>query len=122
VRAVAPESAAVLVHLAPGLREAGNTDAAWDARGTIAAATVALRDRAVARDARVVQHELLHALGLGHVAAWPSVLAAPGARTAGAATPDDVAHGQLIAAVRALARPGRAGRAALPGPPLLAPP
>ena len=57
----------------------------------------------------LVQHELMHVLGLGHTCAWRSVLAdvtrCPG-RSAPAPTPEDVAYTQLLYRVRELQRSG----------------
>lgn len=94
------DSADVVVRVAPGIAEAGLTDASASGDGLMSAALVSLRGRATLRDTRVVQHELLHALGLGHTTAWPSVLAPVGAGGAHAATPADVVHAQLLVAIR----------------------
>jgi hypothetical protein len=55
----------------------------------------------------LVQHEMMHALGLGHTCAWRSVLAdthrCPAMR-APTLTPEDVAHTQLLYRVRDLQR------------------
>ncbi len=57
----------------------------------------------------LVQHEMMHALGLGHTCAWRSVLAdthrCPAMR-APTLTPEDVAHTQLLYRVRDLQRDG----------------
>ncbi|HEX6040053.1 hypothetical protein [Longimicrobium sp.] len=57
----------------------------------------------------LVQHEMMHALGLGHTCAWPSVLAdthrCPDLR-APTLTPEDVAYTQLLYRVRDLQRDG----------------
>lgn len=57
----------------------------------------------------LVQHELMHVLGLGHTCAWRSVLAdvtrCP-SRSAPAPTPEDVAYTQLLYRVREMQRGG----------------
>jgi hypothetical protein len=67
------------VRLDAAIRDAGNTDAGWGSdRAAITAALVVLRGPERLHDARVVHHELLHALGAGHTGAGPSAVAAAG--------------------------------------------
>jgi hypothetical protein len=104
-RPAAPAQALVVVRIVPTLGEAGLTDASWDGDGTIPAAHVALRGRGfLYHDRRVVAHELLHALGFGHTTLWPSLLHP--VRQTPRATPEDVAHGQVVEAMRRLRRRG----------------
>lgn len=81
-------------------------------RGNVEYAGVALqRASAVlaAGGTELVQHEMMHALGLGHTCAWRSVLAdvyrCPDLR-APTLTPEDVAYTQLLYRVRELQRDG----------------
>lgn len=95
----------VTVHVTPGLSALGLTTLAYDAGdGVIGGAHVEFRTPAAAADPRVVAHELLHALGFGHVRGWPSVLAPTGAWGATAPTAADVAYGQLFEGARRAAR------------------
>jgi hypothetical protein len=89
----------VLVRADPTLRDAGLTTIVSGEDGISYAAvrfqTVALFTQ---RGGDVVQHEMLHSVGIGHTCSWPSVMApagCPGQRTE-TATPQDVAHVQLL--------------------------
>ena len=57
------------------------------------------RTRSYARDAGIVTHELLHALGIGHTERQESVMRVGGS-ILGRASPEDVAYGRLLYAVR----------------------
>jgi len=54
-------------------------------------------------ESRIATHELMHAIGLGHTGAWPSVM---GANTGANNSPtvDDVAYAQLYYAIARLQR------------------
>ena len=105
LRLVASDSAQVVVRLDASIRDAGNTDAGWGSdRAAIGSALVVLRGPERLRDGRVVHHELLHALGAGHTGSWPSAVAAAGRVGAARPTAADVAHAQIVAAVRAVSR------------------
>jgi hypothetical protein len=102
----------VLVRVNPGLGATGLTTLAWTGAGgagaadagRIGGARVEFRTRAAGADGRVVQHELLHALGFGHARAWASVLSPPGGAWAERATAADVAYGLAFEGARRQAR------------------
>jgi hypothetical protein len=101
----------VLVRVNPGLGATGLTTLGWTgaalggaAGGRVGGARVEFRSRAAGADARVVQHELLHALGFGHARGWASVLAPPGGAWAARATAADVAYGQAFEGARRQSR------------------
>jgi hypothetical protein len=98
------ESADVTVALAPGLPAAGMTTLSYDGSGVVAGARVEFRSASAAADPRVAAHELLHALGFGHARGWSSLVGLAGYGGPETATPADVAHGQLLEAVRRAAR------------------
>jgi hypothetical protein len=91
----------ILVKTDGGMRSAGLTLISWNERGRAYDGALYVQRASMLGDARVVAHELLHALGLGHATAWYSVMSvAPNG--AGRATRVDVAHVQLLLRVRAL--------------------
>ena len=81
-------------------------------RGDVEYAGVALQRASAALAAggtELVQHEMMHALGLGHTCAWRSILADTNrcpAMRAPTLTPEDVAYTQLLYRVRDLQRDG----------------
>jgi hypothetical protein len=69
--------------------------------GDVTEADVAFRSRALLRNAGIVTHELMHALGLGHTDRQESVMRSGGSLPTRVSA-DDVAYGRLLYAVRAL--------------------
>jgi hypothetical protein len=102
--AAAGESPDVLVGLSPGIGAAGLTTLGYDGAGLVSGARIEFRSTATAADARVVAHELVHVLGFGHARGWPSLVGLSGYAGPGAVTAADVAHGQLLEAIRRAAR------------------
>jgi len=108
----APEDV-ILVESDPRLRRVG-----WGSTisqtGDIIYGAIRVRDPGVfsGRDGpRLVKHELLHALGVGHTCAWRSVMAQLpecSARGADAPTPEDVAYYEVLSYTRELQRAHRA--------------
>jgi len=94
-----PEDVGIGVAVDPSLHSQGLTFVTWNAEGDVYDGDVAFRSVALLHDPRVVAHEMLHALGLGHTNAWASVMSNAMGRV-GRATPGDVAYGQLLFAVR----------------------
>jgi hypothetical protein len=102
--AAAGEAPDLVVRVTPGLSAAGMTTLSYDGGGVVAGARVEFRSAATAADPRVAAHELLHALGFGHARGWPSLLGVAGHAGPAAATAADVAHGQLLEAIRRATR------------------
>jgi hypothetical protein len=98
----------MLVSLDPTLRGDG-WGSSGEQGGDILGAAVLLRSRALLSgpDAEaLVGHELMHALGFGHTCAWSTVVSdrrCPGRRAA-RPSPQDVAHAEVLWAVRRLER------------------
>ena len=92
----------ILVTVNRRLPAAGKTFITHDASGRIYEALVTVGQREYLGDARVTMHELMHAIGLGHTAAWPSVMGP----MAGLERPsaEDVAYAQLYYAISRLQR------------------
>jgi hypothetical protein len=89
----------ITVTVEPNARSAGMTYITYDSQGGIYEATIAVRSAAYLGDARLVTHELMHALGFGHATSWFSVTNASPASTAHV-TPLDVGHAQLLYRLR----------------------
>jgi hypothetical protein len=110
VPASAPRDAewwGITAQVTPGLHAAGFATVSWNGEGEIGDALVEVRSYALLGDRHVVGHELLHALGFGHVSRWRSVLG--GAAHAphegpSALSLEDVAYGRLLDAARRVAR------------------
>jgi len=85
------------VRLDRSIPGAGITFISWDGDGNIFEGSVRFRGSREMRIAPVVQHELMHVLGFGHTAAWPSAMET---RSVGARglTREDVAYAQLLIA------------------------
>jgi hypothetical protein len=94
----------LLVSAEPTLAEHG-LGSAVSQRGDIFFGAVRLRTSGLLHSTdgqRLLIHELLHALGLGHTCSWRSIMAdgrCPGRRSSGL-TAEDVAHLELLLAVR----------------------
>jgi hypothetical protein len=85
----------------PRIPPSAVTWASWRASGDLNDARVGVRTTSDFRNAPLIAHEMLHALGFGHAVEWRSVmtrLASPGVATL---TAQDVAYVQLIYRVRA---------------------
>ena len=99
----------ILVRIDPALRSAG-LGVVISNGGDISYGVVRIqRVSALGRPegARLVAHELMHALGFGHTCEWRSVMADLDrcrALASALPTPEDVAHAQLLHRVRALQR------------------
>jgi hypothetical protein len=98
--AAAGEVPDLTVRVTPGLSAAGVTTLTYEGTGVVAGGRIEFRSAAQAADPRVAAHELFHALGFGHARGWPSLLGLSGHGGPVEATAADVAHGQLLEAVR----------------------
>jgi hypothetical protein len=77
----------------------GVTYVTWSNDGSVYEARVFFQRQDVFHDERVVQHEMMHALGFGHTSAWGSILnVEPGVRKLSA---QDVAYAQVAMRSRA---------------------
>ncbi|HEX7018391.1 MAG TPA: hypothetical protein VF159_00160, partial [Gemmatimonadaceae bacterium] len=91
----------LVVRVDPTLTTEGLTFVSWAADGEVFEGTTSFRRVADLRDASIVGHELLHLLGFGHTAAWPSTLAVDAIHPR-VVTAEDAAYAQLLVALRAL--------------------
>jgi hypothetical protein len=94
-----PGAVGIVVRVDPTIHSAGLTFVTWGAEGDIYDGDVSVRSPALLHDQRVVTHEMLHALGLGHTPSWASVMSNASLRLP-RATALDVAHGQVMHQVR----------------------
>lgn len=97
----------ILVTVNRRMSAAGKTFVTYDATGRIYEALVTVSERQFLGQPRVASHELMHAIGLGHTGAWPSVM---GPITSGIDSPsvEDVAYAQLYYAISRLQRDNEA--------------
>ena len=93
------EGWSVTVSLNPAEDTPGVTFITYDGRGDLFDATVVFRMSVLLADERVVTHELLHALGFGHVVGWHSVMSTA-YQTVARATATDIAYAQLFYRMR----------------------
>jgi hypothetical protein len=77
------------------------TWASWTASGDLNDARVAVRKPADLRNAALIAHEMLHALGFGHAVEWRSVMTGVASPSVTTLTAQDVAYVQLIHRLRA---------------------
>ena len=89
----------IIVTVEPMAGSAGMTFVTYDSFGAIYEVTVAIRVRSYFADARLISHELMHALGFGHSGGWYSA-AGPSPDTPSRATASDVAYAQLLYRLR----------------------
>jgi hypothetical protein len=93
----------ILVTVDRRMSAAGRTFITYDQSGRIYEALVTVSQRDYLSESRIASHELLHAIGLGHTAAWPSVMGA-NTGTVNAPSVEDVAYAQLFYAIARLQR------------------
>jgi Matrixin len=91
----------VEVVIDPRIPPAAVTWGSWSSDGNLNDVRVAVRTRADFRNAALVAHEMLHALGFGHATEWRSVMTRTAEADVTSLTPQDVAYVQLIYRVRA---------------------
>lgn len=102
----------ILVTIDRRMSPAGRTFITFDQAGRIYEALVTVSRREYLSESRIASHELMHAIGLGHTSAWPSVMGA-NTGTVNAPTVQDVAYAQLYYAIARLQRDKEAGYAIL---------
>jgi Bacterial Ig-like domain (group 2) len=90
----------VEVVIDPRVPPAAVTWASWVSSGDLNDARVAVRTPGDLRNAALIGHEMLHALGFGHAMEWRSVMTRTALASVTALTPEDVAYVQLIHRVR----------------------
>ena len=78
----------------------GVTYVTWGSGGSVYDARVFLRSTQTSHNSRVVAHEMMHALGFGHTAAWSSIMNGYAGYTT-RLTVDDVAYAQAAFQARA---------------------
>jgi hypothetical protein len=78
--------------LAPGR---GFTNWRWDGRGVVHSAVMRAGSAAALGGSSLVTHELLHAIGLKHSCAWPTVMGGYGCPSAAGLTRQDVGYAHL---------------------------
>jgi hypothetical protein len=91
------------VRIDPRLSADAKTWVSWNREGQIFEGAISFRSHSQLRNESVVAHELLHLLGFGHTAAWPSTLA-PRLIAGGGVTASDVAYAQLLLRAHELER------------------
>jgi hypothetical protein len=91
------------IRIDPRINADAKTWVSWNKEGQIFEGLISFRDYAQLRNESVVAHELLHLLGFGHTAAWPSTLA-PRINTDRGVTAMDVAYAQLLMRAHELER------------------
>lgn len=91
------------VRIDPRIDADAKTWVSWNRDGQIFEGVISFRTHAQLRSEAVVAHELLHVLGFGHTAAWPSTLS-PRLISGGGVTATDVAYAQLLLRAQALER------------------
>lgn len=89
----------IVVDAKPMPSHDGMTLITWTNVGSLYDARVYFRSKATLHDARVVTHEMMHALGFGHTVAWRSVMN-PSLTFTPRLTVEDVAYAQLAFASR----------------------
>jgi hypothetical protein len=91
----------VEVVIDPRIPPAAVTWASWGTSGDLNDARVAVRTAADFRNASLIAHEMLHALGFGHAVEWRSVMTRTATANVSSLTAQDVAYVQLIHRARA---------------------
>lgn len=90
----------IVVDTKPMASAEGLTLVTWGYGGSLYDARVYVRAAETLRNPRVVTHEMMHALGFGHTAAWTSVMNGYGGGGRGL-TAEDVAYAQFALHSRA---------------------
>ena len=91
------------IRIDPRLNADAKTWVSWNRDGQIFEGLISFRSAAELRSESVVGHELLHLLGFGHTAAWPSTLS-PRITNGTGVTATDVAYAQLLLRAHELER------------------
>jgi hypothetical protein len=94
----------ILVSVDRSLSTAGYTFTASSEQGRLYDARVTVRSSQMLGEARVMEHEMLHALGFGHTTSWLSLLNPGAHRRPASPTAADIAYAQLFYRVMALQR------------------
>jgi len=84
----------IVVDVRPMGDKVGFTRTSWSPLGELFDVRVTFRETRLLRDAPVVTHEMMHALGFGHTTAWPSVVSSSETRLPGRLSPEDVAYAE----------------------------
>jgi hypothetical protein len=92
----------ILVSVNRSLPTAGYTFTAYGDQGRLYDVRVTVRSRDMLGDSRIMEHEMLHALGFGHTRSWISLLNPGDGQRATSPTVADIAYAQLFYRVLAL--------------------
>lgn len=84
----------IIVDIRPMPDKIGFTRTSWSPFGELFDVRVTFRETRLLHDAHVVSHEMMHALGFGHTASWPSVVSSSVTSFAGRLSPEDVAYAE----------------------------
>lgn len=90
----------LIVTVEPRTEADGLTFITYNSLGEIYQAAIALRSAASFRDARLISHELMHALGFGHSSGWYSATNIGLDLSPARATASDVGYAQLLYRLR----------------------
>ncbi|HUQ84396.1 MAG TPA: Ig-like domain-containing protein, partial [Gemmatimonadaceae bacterium] len=88
----------------------GYTNWRWDSRGVVFTAVTRVGSAAALGTSSLVTHELLHAIGLKHSCAWPTVMGGYGCASAAGLTRQDVGYARLAIELARIQRAASAYR------------
>jgi hypothetical protein len=84
----------IIVDVRPMADKVGFTRTSWSPLGELFDVRVTFREARLFHDAHVISHEMMHALGFGHTASWPSVVSSSATSFPGRLSPEDVAYAE----------------------------
>ena len=102
--AVQAEGWGIDVRVDPGISGSGVTNLTWSNGGRLFDASISVRHAEDFGSPGIMHHELLHALGFGHTAAWPSIMRRRVATETNTLTREDVAYTHLLLRVGEMQR------------------
>jgi len=84
----------IVVDIRPMPEKVGFTRTSWSPLGELFDVRVTFREARLLHDAHVVSHEMMHGLGFGHTASWPSVVSSSVTSFPRRLSPEDVAYAE----------------------------